>query len=78
MLRTARACAVVVDGDDSRRLLPAMLQRIQTKMHERAGILNAAHAEYSTHDLGARWLGMLLESPRARAMDALMMRGIAS
>ena len=53
--------SVIVHRNDACRLLPAMLQRIQTEMHERAGILHAAHAEYSTHVLGARWLRMLLE-----------------
>ena len=52
---------VLIDGDDARRFLTAMLQRVQTEMYERAGVLHAAHAKYSTHVLGARWLRMLLE-----------------
>jgi hypothetical protein len=41
--------AVLIDGDDPRGLLPAVLQRIEAQVHELRCVRSSVHAEYPTH-----------------------------
>jgi hypothetical protein len=48
-LGRVRRAVRLVDGDDARRFLAAVLQRVQSEVHDGRGIGMATDAEDSTH-----------------------------
>ena len=67
--------ASVVDGDDARRLLAAVLERVEAEMRQRGRVSMAVDAEYPPHGYGT---GVKVSSATAIAATELFIaRGIA-